>query len=128
MKIVYTYHFLFIYVSTLLSPIVPVIEYNLNYDYIAKVLCINRDEPELNCNGKCQLAKEIKKTLPIKTQDKLPILPVIDFDKFQVTHHNTEQHQFEVFQLFNKLKFLTNKKCKTNNYITSVFQPPEFLI
>lgn len=36
-------------------------DYLLNKDYIAKVLCINRNKPEMHCNGKCHLAKELKK-------------------------------------------------------------------
>ncbi|WP_148868671.1 hypothetical protein [Tenacibaculum adriaticum] len=45
----------------MLRPIAPFVEYAINYDYISKVLCINKDKPELNCNGKCQLMKELKK-------------------------------------------------------------------
>lgn len=44
----------------MLRPIAPFVEYAINYDYIAKVLCINKDNPELNCNGKCQLMEKLK--------------------------------------------------------------------
>jgi hypothetical protein len=36
-------------------------DYAINYDYISKVLCINKDKPELKCNGKCHLMKELAK-------------------------------------------------------------------
>ncbi|MCC3160667.1 hypothetical protein LJ737_25740 [Hymenobacter sp. 15J16-1T3B] len=32
----------------------------LQRDYVARVLCINRDKPQLHCNGKCHLRKELK--------------------------------------------------------------------
>lgn len=32
----------------------------LNQEYIARVLCINRDKPQLKCNGRCHLRKELK--------------------------------------------------------------------
>ena len=32
----------------------------LNRDYVARVLCINRDKPALHCNGKCHLAKQLR--------------------------------------------------------------------
>jgi hypothetical protein len=32
----------------------------LNQDYIARVLCINQDKPQLHCNGKCYLAKQLR--------------------------------------------------------------------
>jgi hypothetical protein len=34
-------------------------DYELNKDYIAKVLCENKKRPMLHCNGKCQLAKKM---------------------------------------------------------------------
>lgn len=43
-------------------PLIPIIEYVANYDYIAKVLCINKSKPDLHCNGKCYLSKELAKT------------------------------------------------------------------
>ncbi|MGF6847843.1 hypothetical protein QFZ51_003078 [Chitinophaga sp. W3I9] len=32
----------------------------VNQEYIAKNLCINRDQPQLHCNGKCHLAKQLR--------------------------------------------------------------------
>lgn len=34
--------------------------YQINRDYIAENLCVNRDKPMLNCNGQCYLAKKLK--------------------------------------------------------------------
>jgi hypothetical protein len=34
-------------------------EYYLNQDFVAKNLCINRDKPQLQCNGKCHLKKQL---------------------------------------------------------------------
>lgn len=36
--------------------------YEINKDYVADVLCINKDKPELNCKGKCYLKKQLNKT------------------------------------------------------------------
>ena len=45
--------------TLLLKPVFPVLEYFVNYDYIVKELCENKAKPELNCNGKCHLVKEL---------------------------------------------------------------------
>lgn len=45
----------------MLRPVQPYVEYIINQDYIAKFLCINKDKPELQCNGKCHLVKQIEK-------------------------------------------------------------------
>jgi len=55
----------------LVKPIFPVIDYVVNYDYIAKVLCENKAKPELKCNGKCQLMKELAKA----AEEEKPISP-----------------------------------------------------
>ena len=34
--------------------------YHANKDYIARVLCENRDKPQLHCDGQCYLAKQLK--------------------------------------------------------------------
>ncbi|KAA3438368.1 hypothetical protein [Rufibacter hautae] len=38
-----------------------VLDYEANKDFISKVLCINREKPQLHCNGKCYLMKKLKK-------------------------------------------------------------------
>lgn len=34
--------------------------YHADKDYIARVLCENRNKPELHCDGKCYLAKKLR--------------------------------------------------------------------
>lgn len=40
----------------------PIVDYAVNYNYISSQLCENRDKPQLLCNGKCYLKKEILKS------------------------------------------------------------------
>ena len=46
--------------STLMVPFI-YLDFNLRRDYIADVLCINRDEPMTVCNGQCYLSDQLKK-------------------------------------------------------------------
>jgi hypothetical protein len=39
--------------------------FEFNRDYVARELCVNRDKPQLHCNGKCYLIKKLK-----QAQDK----------------------------------------------------------
>lgn len=34
-------------------------EFYLNQEFVAKNLCVNRDKPQLHCNGKCHLKKQL---------------------------------------------------------------------
>jgi len=45
----------------LFKPVMPVIDYIVNYQYISKVLCVNQAKPAMHCNGKCHLMKELAK-------------------------------------------------------------------
>lgn len=49
-----------LYALTLSQAYIPHVNYWMNHDYIAANLCENKDQPELHCDGKCQLQKEIK--------------------------------------------------------------------
>lgn len=42
-------------------PAIPFLEYWLNYDYIVNELCENKDKPQIHCDGKCHLNKELAK-------------------------------------------------------------------
>jgi len=43
-------------------PVLPVIDYLINKDFISKNLCINRNKPHSCCKGKCYLVKQLKKS------------------------------------------------------------------
>ena len=53
--------FAFLYFTALVQPYLPLINYSVNKDYIAKVLCVNKDKPRMHCNGKCHLKKQLDK-------------------------------------------------------------------
>jgi len=56
---------LFSYCLGVGSVFLPLIEYALDYQRIATEECENIEVPELECNGKCYLAKQItKQTVP----------------------------------------------------------------
>src|SRR5690554_6052950 len=38
------------------------IDFKLNQEYITKVLCINREKPQLGCDGQCILMQKMKST------------------------------------------------------------------
>jgi hypothetical protein len=111
----------------LVKPILPVLEYVVNYEYISKVLCINKDKPKLQCNGKCHLMKELAKASdaekPLSSDKKgnAPILDVLIFEEIK---------SFEIVSVC----FGTKEKINlyySNLYVhlnsASVFHPPTFI-
>jgi hypothetical protein len=106
----------------MLRPIAPIIEYAINQDYIAEFLCINKDKPELKCNGKCHLKKEIKKaqeethkSLSINIED-YPISPVYNF--------NSSLNKTFISSTYKSVFYSYTKKY-IYLYISDIFHPPQ---
>lgn len=86
----------------MLRPIAPFVEYAINYDYISKVLCINKDKPELNCNGKCHLMQELEKqkeddfnSLRISMKEyPIGFIELLSIPKTNVIHFKKEKPSF----------------------------------
>jgi len=97
-----TYLFVFLYMIAMLRPIAPFVEYAINYDYIAKVLCINKDKPKLSCNGKCQLMKKLKEqqeddfnSLRIQMEEyPIGFVAILDIEKESFISHYTKNDFF----------------------------------
>lgn len=60
MRVVILYWLLFATLLPTVSPLGIIAQYQLNKEYIARVLCENRTRPALHCNGQCYLAKRLK--------------------------------------------------------------------
>ena len=111
----------------LLKPALPVIDYVVNYEYITKVLCVNKAKPKLQCNGKCHLKKELAKAseseTPISSNKKTAFqeVEVLFFEEIKL---------FKITSLFfddelNKNSNYSNFYCYLNS--DSVFRPPIFV-
>ncbi len=84
----------------MIKPMYPLLEYVVQYQYYSEVLCENKSDLELNCKGKCVLAKKLKAyaedeelpftppTVKIEVKD----LPITTVDTQNET--NTDQIQF----------------------------------
>lgn len=84
----------------MVRPIMPLIEYYMNYDYISQVLCENKEKPYLKCYGSCYLEKQMIKIDPIQ-QDQKPIssstinlkdypISTLDFSDIEINHQKID--------------------------------------
>ena len=120
---------LLISIFILARPAIPFLEYIVNYDYIVKELCENKEKPVLKCNGKCHLMKELAKTVE---DDKNT-----SSDKKQNVKQKIEvlfYQDFKSLSCSNSYVFTNNKinSVYQNLYalteIQSTFHPPTFLV
>ena len=67
-----------LFVGAMLRPVVPFLNYQVNRAYFAEVLCVNKDKPELKCNGKCHLKKQIKAQNEEENSSPKPLLRTLE--------------------------------------------------
>lgn len=79
MRIVFTYSLLLALMLHAFSPLAIIADYLVNKEYIAANDCENRDEPELNCAGTCQLVKALKKDKEQKQEGSITKVDVLLF-------------------------------------------------
>ncbi|MBT8180626.1 MAG: hypothetical protein KJO53_03455 [Eudoraea sp.] len=101
------------------------IDFKINQDFIAKVLCINKDEPVTTCNGKCYLSKQLKKAE--------------EQEKKQAPSDKEERVEIVYYYLKSSLDEITFSNCYSVKHnpgygnefyhfslIADIYHPPEF--
>jgi len=125
-KLVFTHLFLNLYLLALIQPALPIIEYFVNYDYIASELCENKDKPILTCNGKCYLEKQVEEQVNLlQHKEHAPQLPKIDLSTFPLfVLFSTNYQNIQLFKSI-KEKLYFNPIETVQNNILSIFIPPQ---
>ncbi|MBU3660611.1 MAG: hypothetical protein FGM14_12100 [Flavobacteriales bacterium] len=126
---------LFLLVSLILSKVIYSafwqLNFYLNQKEIAAIECENKDRPEMNCNGKCYLAKQLQKAdneLAAKKEKQQHSLSVLKSLESSLFVENWKL-KFEVST------FQTQKKSSSFHYTSSyffllkcdVFHPPTLI-
>jgi hypothetical protein len=108
----------------LIIPVIPVIDYLINKDYIAKILCINKDKPKSCCKGKCHMVKQLQKTNKNTDND-----PKNSSSRVQLKEIN----EFIISRTCSYTAKITRHKYYIYNVLTSdqlacsaIFVPPKF--
>jgi len=110
-----------------LKPILPVVDYVINYEYISKVLCENKEKPKLQCNGKCQLMKGLAKAIdtenPVSSDKKSasPIQEVLflnEVTSFRIVTCSSSKQEKNKSSYLDLYSYLN---------VNSEFHPPTFI-
>jgi len=124
MKSLITSGFLFFAIGTyLILPVVPIFDYLINKDYIAKNLCVNKDKPKSCCKGKCYMVKQLKKTNQNSANQKNEPPKRIQFRELYDSILNNASIAIYYSHSIRYNIFLSLKKGIV--YLQSVYVPPE---
>ncbi|MGF6846302.1 hypothetical protein QFZ51_001537 [Chitinophaga sp. W3I9] len=98
------------------------VQFKVNQSYIASVLCENKNKPQMHCNGRCHLKKELDRDAQ---QDKNNNTGK---DKYEVMFVETLQ-SFHTTPPVNQLVFTSYYKAPhPHTLILSVFHPPQLVV
>ncbi len=110
--------------SNYMLKVAVIITWKCNQDYIAKTLCINRNNPELGCFGKCCLEKELKQ-VENENHQKDASLPskfkALETDNYIATWELNSPAILKDQLIHNSIFF----NSYSFNYINSCFHPPQ---
>jgi len=103
------------------SMVVLVTQFYVNQDFIAKNLCENRDKPQMHCNGKCclkkQLARSGKEQAPgQRTQNSKQVINLF--------WHQSSFAVQQRYQVVTRQKYFTRNESGTFSFHHAVFHPP----
>jgi hypothetical protein len=105
------------------------VNFHLNQKEIIRMECENKDKPEMNCNGKCYLAKQLQKAeakLEVKKQESTRSLEQLKWLETAVfaTPDFPKVHEVAIFTDLQKQSYSMYLECFPTRYIPSVFHPP----
>lgn len=110
-----------LYMLAMIQPIMPLVEYSLNKEYIASVLCENRAKPQLSCNGKCYVQKELKKTQDAPSHQHS--IPQIDLSKYPISLIDFKEITFEYEHIVSS-RVGSHPQEHPQHYISDLLKPP----
>ena len=111
-----------LFLMQILSSSLLVLNYEMNTAYIIENFCENTDKPELKCDGKCHLNKQIQadseqksETPAALTEIAVFVLAVQEISTFDFTVWNSDSNPCNSLYL----------QGNYSNYLQSIFRPPQ---
>lgn len=105
---------------------VVVLDYQVHKERITELFCVNKDKPALHCNGKCHLAKQLR-----KASDSESKIPAANFAKvkYDVVVPVTFWLHTPTPGLPTALRFAkVAAACYAFTAVRSIFHPPIFQV
>ena len=118
--------FYLLYLLAMVRPLVPLMEYVANYDYIATVLCENKDRPYLECNGKCYLEEQLK-NVNHDDHEHNSKAPLIDMSEYPISI--IDQNEVNIVSIGEfKTRPYSYEALMAQNSDNKLLRPPQNLI
>jgi len=98
-----------------------VAEYQLNKEYIAKNLCVNKSRPKMHCNGRCHMMKKMKQE---EKQDQDNPERRAE-NKFEIICTAFHTEAITPTRSFSVIQYPVFQESICTDYTPSFFHPPQ---
>ena len=100
------------------------IDYKIHYDFIVKILCINKDEPIAECNGKCYLSTQLKNV--DKQEDNPASIPkIINLEILYCYFNNSIDFLKQPNAYSSNCVVPYDNEFYNSSFIPDIFHPPQ---
>ncbi len=111
-----------VFLAQMFSASIIVLNYEVNQSYIIENFCENTDKPEMSCNGKCHLTKQIQQDS--QNKEDVPVL-LTEMLNFVLSVEEIPAYEFHTHDS-KELKFNSNYiQSNYSNELESLFRPPQ---
>lgn len=126
MRALLTYILLIAVLLPSISPWGTIAYYHFNKDYIARVLCENRNKPQLHCDGKCYLAKRLKAQQD--KHDKETTERIQNTSPIQLYCEAGFQFDFEASPTILQSPHYAYQRSPYSSYVRGFLRPPRLVV
>lgn len=95
------------------------ISFKINQDYIEKYLCVNRDNPESECHGCCQLKKELE-----EQKETTSDMPDTQLKKVEIQYFPSSSSHFKLFTSDSEGHNQPYQYAHYSTALKDIFHPP----
>ncbi|MEM7101595.1 MAG: hypothetical protein AAF502_00610 [Bacteroidota bacterium] len=120
MKVYSAIFLLFLFVISSSQQFLVYMHYLVNKDYITEFLCINKEKPELACDGKCFLADQIKKFNEENQGRDFPVVEKLEIKLFVDINWTTFINDLYILP-----PLITRYSLIDSEFQKPVFHPPD---
>jgi hypothetical protein len=103
--------------------------YSINIEYVAEELCENQEVEELECNGKCYLAKQLEKAeqeLPSDAQESDQVPPSLpELEEIPAALLCSDFEITSILFITKDKHFFNQETGNTSSYHFDIFHPPQ---
>ncbi|WP_372775890.1 hypothetical protein [Mangrovibacterium sp.] len=105
----------------ILSEAAVYLSFKINQDYIEKYLCVNREDPESDCHGCCQLKKQLDEQQKQKQEAPDSNLKKVEIQYFPISGWEVRNFPISIWNRKNDCDIAVYSIGKND-----IFHPPKF--